>query len=343
MTKFVLALFFALPLLMSDLQAQANFYQGKTITIVVGTSAGSTYDLYARLIAAHLVKHIPGSPSVVVQNMAGAGSAIAANFVYNVAKPDGLTLGSINPALYFNQLAGGKEVQFDWAKFAWIGSPDRSEHVLYMRADSPFKTIQDVRRASDPPKCGATGTGTTGHYLPRLLEETIGTKFNLVLGYPGGPEIDLAAERGEVQCRAFTSAAWFTGELYHNWRKNGLVQVLIQTAKKRDQRLGDVPTLSELMDEYKTPEAARRVAAVIMASNEFGRPYVASPATPAEQVKILREAFMKMLTDPEFLAEAKKKKVDIELTTGAELEAVAKQMIVQPAEVIDRMKKILGM
>jgi tripartite-type tricarboxylate transporter receptor subunit TctC len=212
-----------------------------------------------------------------------------------------------------------------------------------MRADTRFKTIQDVRRAANPPKCAATGTGTTGHYFPRLLEETIGTKFNLVLGYPGGPEMDLAVERNEVQCRAFTVAAWFTGEIYHNWRKNGFARVLVQSDKKRDPRLGDVPTLPELMDEFKTPETARRVAAVILASNEFGRPYVAPPATPPERVKVLREAFMKMLTDADFLAEAKKKKLDIEPTSAEEMETLAKRVIVQPAEVIDRMKKILGM
>ena len=343
MRRIILALFFALLLLRSDLHAQTPFYQGKTVTILVGSSAGSAYDLYGRLLGAHLGKHLSGNPNIVVQNMPGAGSAIAANFVYNVAKPDGLTLGSINPALYFNQLAGAKEVQFDWGKFAWIGSPDKSEHVLYMRADTPFKTIQDVRRAANPPKCAATGTGTTGHYFPRLLEETIGTKFNLVLGYPGGPEMDLAVERNEVQCRAFTVAAWFTGEIYHNWRKNGFARVLVQSDKKRDPRLGDVPTLPELMDEFKTPETARRVAAVILASNEFGRPYVAPPATPPERVKVLREAFMKMLTDADFLAEAKKKKLDIEPTSAEEMETLAKRVIVQPAEVIDRMKKILGM
>ena len=120
-------------------QAQANFYQGKTVTIISGTTAGSAYDTYARVIAQHLGKHVPGSPSFIVQNMPGGGSIVAANFVYGVAKPDGLTIASINPALYFNQLAGRKEVQFDWAKFNWLGSPDWSDHVLYMRTDTPLQ------------------------------------------------------------------------------------------------------------------------------------------------------------------------------------------------------------
>jgi tripartite-type tricarboxylate transporter receptor subunit TctC len=322
--------------------AQANFYQGKTITLIIGTTAGSAYDTYARLLAQHLGKHVPGNPGFIAQNMPGGGSLVAANFVSGVAKPDGLTIASVNPALYFNQLAGRKEVQFDWAKFHWLGSPDWSDHLLYMRTDTPFKTIHDVRTATIPPKCTATATGTTGHYLPKLLEETIATKFNIILGYPGGPEMDLAVERNEAQCRAFTITAWFSGEPYSTWRKNGFARVLIQTGRKKDERLPDIPTLYELMDQYKTGETERRLADVVLASNIFGRPYVAPPATPPEQVKILREAFAKTMSDREFLAEAKRRNLEIKPTPGEKLEKLAKEIVVQPPEVIERMKKLLG-
>jgi tripartite-type tricarboxylate transporter receptor subunit TctC len=322
--------------------AQANFYQGKTITLIIGTTAGSAYDTYARLLAQHLGRHVPGNPGFIAQNMPGGGSLVAANFVSGVAKPDGLTIASINPALYFNQLAGRKEVQFDWAKFNWLGSPDWSDHLLYMRTDTPFKTIHDVRTATTPPKCTATATGTTGHYLPKLLEETIGTKFNIIVGYPGGPEMDLAVERNEAQCRAFTTTAWFSGEPYSTWRKNGFARVLIQTGRKRDERLPDVPTLYELMDEFKTKETERRLADVVLASNIFGRPYVTPSGTPPEQVKILREAFAKTMSDREFLAEAKRRNLEIKPTPGEKLEKLAKEIVVQPPEVIERMKKLLG-
>lgn len=322
--------------------AQANYYQGKTITIISGTTAGSAYDTYARLIAQHLGKHIPGNPNLVVQNMPGGGSIIAANFLYGVAKPDGLTIASINPALYFNQLARRKEVQFDWAKFNWIASPDWSDHVLYMRSDTPYKTIHDVRAAATPPKCTATATGTTGHYLPKLLEETIGTKFNIILGYPGGPEMDLAVERNEAQCRAFTITAWFSGEPYQTWRKNGFAHLLIQTGRKRDERLADLPTLYELMDQYKTSENDRRLADVVLASNIFGRPYAAPPGISPERLQMFREAFRKTTSDREFLAEAKKRNLEIKPTGGEELQKLAKEIIVQPPEVIERMKKLLG-
>ena len=342
MQTMLLILFLALLLRPDQAQAQSSYYKGKVINVVVGTTAGSAYDVYSRLIAQHIGKHIAGNPTLTVQNMPTGGSIVAANFVYGVAKPDGLTIGSINPALYFNQLAGRKEVKFDWGKFSWLGSPDRSDHLLYMRADSPYKTIQDVRAASTPPKCGATGTGTTSHYMPKLLEETIGTKFNLVLGYPGGPEIDLATERGEVHCRAFTITGWFGGELYNTWRKTGFARVIIQTGHKRDPRLPDVPTLYELMDQYKTAEVERRLAAVVLGSNTFGRPFVAAADTPADLVKVLREAFAKTISDREYVAEAEKRKLEVELTKGEELEKLAKEIIVQPPVVIEKMKILLG-
>jgi tripartite-type tricarboxylate transporter receptor subunit TctC len=326
----------------SSLHAQTPFYQGKTITLVAGTTAGSQYDAHARLVAQHLGKHIAGNPDFVVQNMAGAGSLIAANHLYNVAKPDGLTITSIIPAIYFNQLAGRKEVRFDYSKFNWIGSVDRSDNLIYMRSDTPFKTIYDVRRAAQPPKCGATGTGTVGHYMPKLLNETIGTKFNIVLGYPGGPEMDLAVEKNETQCRAFTHAAWFSGEPYRTWQKNGFAHVLIQTGRKRDERLAHVPTLNELMDEFKTDEVGRRLTTVVLASGELGRPYLLPPGIAAERLNILREAFMKLMADLDFLADIKKRGLEAEPSTGEELEKLAKEVMSQPPEVIERMKKLLG-
>jgi tripartite-type tricarboxylate transporter receptor subunit TctC len=336
------ALVLAVVVFAAPAAAQTSFYQGKTVRIIVGSSAGSTYDGYARLIAQHWARHIAGNPTFVVQNMPGAGSQIAANFIYNAAKPDGLTLGSVIPALYFNQLAGKKEVQFDWSKFTFVGSPDRSLNMLYVRADTPFKTIHDVRKAAEPPKCSATATGTVGHYFPRLLEETIGTKFAVVAGYQGGPEMDLALERNEVHCRALTLAAWFSGDIYRKWRETGFTRVLVQVGSKRDERLAQVPLLSELMNEYKTPEPARRLATVILASGELGRPYLGPPNLPADLVKILRESFQKMMADPELLADAKKRNMDIEFTPAEELEKLSKEVTQQPPEVTQRVMKLLA-
>ena len=326
----------------AQLAAQTPYYQGKTITLIVGSGAGTAYDMYARLLGNYIGKHIPGNPNVVMQNMPAAGGMVAANYVYGVAKPDGLTLASINPAHYFNQLQGNKEVKFDWTKFTWLASSDKSEHMLYMRTDAPYKTIQDVRKASEAPKCGATGTGTSGHYIPRMLEEALGTKFTIVTGYAGGNEIDLATERNEVVCRSFTTAAYFAREPYHTWRKKGFVRILLQTGEKKDPRLPDTPLLSDLMNEFKTSDLGRRVVTVMLGSGELGRPIVTSPGLPADRVKILRDAFMKSMNDPALLADATKNKLEITPVSGEEMTKIAKDVIEQPPEVVDRIKKILA-
>jgi tripartite-type tricarboxylate transporter receptor subunit TctC len=327
----------------TDVLAQADFYKGKIITVIAGTTPGALYDQWARLLAAHMGKHIPGKPDMVVQNMPGAGHIIAANYLYNKAKPDGLTIiGSIVPSLYFDQLIGRKEAQYDWSKFVWIGSPVQGESQMYMRSDTPYKTIEDVRNAKEPPRCGAQGTSDSAYYLPKLFEEVIGTKFNLVQGYPGGPEIDLAVERGEIFCRAFTIEAFLSREPYHTWRKKGFVRNIIQTGKKRDAKLPETPTVWELMDRYKTPEPSRQLASVMLASGALGRPMIGAPNTPPERVRLLREAFNKTMEDKEFLAELDKRKFDLDPSPGEELEKIVKDALSQPAEIIARMKKLLG-
>jgi tripartite-type tricarboxylate transporter receptor subunit TctC len=275
--------------------------------------------------------------------MPGAGSMTATNFIYGVAKPDGLSVGVNNAALYLNQLLKKKEVQFDWSKFTWVGSTTRTFPMLYMWANTPYKTIHDVRTAAVPPKCGVTGTGNTGYYFPRLLEETIGAKFQLVTGYQGGAEIELAVERGEVQCRAFSSQVFFGREPFPTWRSKNQVRVLVQTGKKRDPRLPETPLFTELMDQYKTPEGQRRLVSVLLGSSEFGiAPMFAPPGVPAEQVKILRAAYAKALTNSDLVAEAKKHGLEPELIAGEEIEALAKEVLTPPPDVIAAMKKVMG-
>ncbi|HEY7321057.1 MAG TPA: tripartite tricarboxylate transporter substrate-binding protein [Candidatus Binatia bacterium] len=326
----------------SALLAQAPFYQGKTISIIVGTKAGDVYDLYPRLLAEFLPKYIPGTPNIIVQNVPGAASLIAANQVYNIAKPDGLTLAAIYPALYFDQLIKKPQVKYDTAKWNWIGSTVTSNHLLYMRADTPYKTMEDVRKATTAPKCGATGISSTGYYMPKLMEEVLGTKFDIVSGYVSGQDIDLAVERGELQCRAFTITAFFAREPFISWRKRNFVNVLIQTGNKRDARLKDTPTIYELMDKYKTSDAGRSLAKVILASGDFGRPIVAPPGVPADRVKILREAFDKAIHDPTLLSEAERRRLEIDPTTGQELETLAKEVMATPPDIVARMRKLLG-
>ena len=255
---------------------QSNFYQGKTITFVVGYGAGDGYDVWARLVAANMGKHLPGNPNFIVQNMQGAGSMVAANYVYSVAKPDGLTLGVVGPSLYLDQLVGKKEAQFDWAKYSWIGSTEKTAWVFYMRTDTPYKTLEDIRKAAEPPKCSATGSGTSGHFVPKLLEEALGLKFNLVMGYQGGSEQDLALERGEVVCRALSIPTFYSRAPFDTWRKTNLVRVLLQTGMKRDPRAADAPTIYELMKEYKTPEPDAKARARGLSFRRYRKAFLRS-------------------------------------------------------------------
>jgi tripartite-type tricarboxylate transporter receptor subunit TctC len=341
-SRSIISLTLVLVLWSSAALAQTAYYAGKTITIVAGTKAGDVYDLYARMFAQFMPKYIPGNPNIIVQNMAGAGSMIAANFVYNVSNPDGLTIGAIFPALYFDQVVQRPEVKYDWSKFVWLGSPVTSNHLLYMRADSPYKTIHDVVKASTAPKCGATGTSSTAYYVPKLLDEVIGTNFEIVLGYQSGQDIDLAVERNEVVCRAFTLTAFFAREPFTTWRKKKFVNVLVQTGRKRDKRIPEVPTIYELMDQYKSSPADRSLATLVLAAGDFGRPYVMPPNTPAEHVKTIREAFAKTLNDEAVKADAAKKKLELDPSTADELEKLAKEVTSQSPEIIAKMKTLLA-
>jgi len=329
------------PRLVADLQAQEPFYKGKTIRIIVGFTPGGFYDRWARLFGRYMPKYIPGSPDFVIQNMPGAGSLVAANYVYNVAKPDGLTLGMVQYNIYMDQLVSRKEVQYDVRKFIWIGSPVSETVVLYMRNDAPYKSIRDIVNAKEPPKCGSSGTAGSDYILAKLLEESIGAKFNTVLGYPGGSEIDIAVEKGEVVCRAHNISAHFGREPFNSWHKKNFDRHLVQTGRKKDKNMPDTPTIYQLFDEYKATDVSRRVAQVMLTGGELGRPVLATPGTPADRVKILRDAYRKAMNDPELLAEAQKGKMDVDPSPGEELEDLIKKVMEQPKEVMDRVKKLL--
>ena len=296
----------------ANLNAQSEpFYKGKSIRIIVGLTPGGFYDRWARMLARYMPKYIPGNPEMIVQNMPGAGSMIAMNHIYNVAKPDGLTLGMPNYGVYLDQLVGRKEVQFDVQKIHFIGSPEKADVMFYARADAPFKSVLDIRKVAEPPKCGATGTASSDYFFARLLEDTLGIKINTVTGYAGGSEIDIAVEKGEVICRSMTIAPHFGREPFDTWHKKGFDRHLLQSSEKRDPRAGDVPTIYDIFDKENTSEESRRVADVILRGGDFGRPMFAPPATPADRITMLREAYAKAIKDPELVAEAKKGRMDM--------------------------------
>jgi tripartite-type tricarboxylate transporter receptor subunit TctC len=320
--------------------AQKDFYKGKTVRIVVGLSTGGGYDRAARLLARYIGKYIPGNPDVVVQNMTGAGSVTAANYVWGVAKPDGLTILAPHNNFYLSQLSGQKEVKFDLRKFIWLGSLENDDMMLFARADAPFKSIDDIIKSKEPPKCGSTGVGSSDYVMSKILEETIGAKVTHVTGYPGSSEIALAVERGEVQCMGLTISTYYGREPFLGWLKTKFVRFLAQSGRKRSERVPDAPTVYELMDRYKTPEAKRRTAEAMLQGGEWARPTLVAPGTPPDRVKMLRVAHEKAAKDPDLIAEANKLRIDVVHNGGDELQKMAAEVMTQPPEVIEAIKKL---
>jgi len=318
------------------------FYQGKTLRFVVGSAPANFYDSWARLIARYWGKHIPGNPNVIVQNMPGAGSITAVNYVYGVAKADGLTVVLPNNSIYIEQLVGRREAQFDLRKYHWLGSAAQESIMFYMRADTPYKNIGEIIRAKQPPSCGGSGTTSSDYIVAKILELAVGAKINSVSGYQGGSDADLAVEKGEIVCRAHTLASHFGREPFNSWHKKGFDLHLLQSGRKRDPRAPEAPTLYEVLEEFKVPDGKRRVAQALLSGGEFGRPVLVTPGTPRDRIKILRDSFRNVMKDADLLAEAKKSRMDMEYTAGEELEALLKEVLTQPPEVIEQARKILG-
>src|SRR5918996_2893914 len=271
--RFVLAMLAALAVAPA---VQAQYYAGKTITLVVGYKTGGGYDATARLLARHLPKHIPGKPTVIVQNMPGANSLIAANHVYNVAKPDGLTLGTFNRNLPIAQLTGVQGVKFDMTKFAWVGSAASESTILAIRADLPYKSFEDLRKADKEIVIGATGPGANTYDFPLLLRELLGVKIKIVSGYPSSSDIMLAVERKEVDGRAGSYSSIV------RVIERGLVRPVVR-ARTSERGIERLP-----VDESLAPNArARAIMALRSAPEVIGRPYVMHPSTPAEHVKTM--------------------------------------------------------
>lgn len=340
----VILLFLTLELLSLGIVEAASaqptpFYNGKTVRLVIGFTPGGFYDRWARLLSRYIPKYIPGNPNFIVQNMPGASSVVAANYVYNIAKPDGLTLLMPINSLYLDQIVGRSEVRFDIRRFEFIGSQEKTPTMLYFRADSPFKTLTDIINAKEPPKCGSTGTASTGYLLGKIMEDAFKARLAAVTGYQGGSEIDVAVERGEIVCRGMDIPPHFGREPFDSWHKKGFDRHILQSGPKKDPRMGDAPTLFEFMDQFKTPEAVRGMARIIMASGEFGRPMLAGPGNPPDRIKMLREAYARAMRDPGLIEEAKKSQMDMEHTHGEELQILMKELMSQPRDVIDRVKK----
>jgi tripartite-type tricarboxylate transporter receptor subunit TctC len=324
--RFVLALAAALV----AFPAWAQYYAGKTVTIVVGYKTGGGYDATARLLARHLPKHIPGKPTVIVQNMPGANSIIAANHVYNVAKPDGLTIATFNRNLPIAQLTKVEGVKFDMTKFAWIGSAANESTILAIRADLPYKNFEELRKAKEPVVIGSTGPGANTHDFPLLLKDLLGANLKIVSGYSSSSDIMLAIERKEVDGRAgsLTSIQPFIDR--------NLVRPIIR-ARSVEPGIEKLP-----VDESLAPNPrAKAIMALRSAPEVVARPFVLAPGTPADIVRMYREAFAATIKDPALVAEAKKAKFDLEYTSGEEALRVMHEVLNQPKEITEEFSKYI--
>src|SRR5262245_7156802 len=312
----------------------ADFYRGKTINLVVGTSAGNDYDFRGRLIARHMGRHIPGEPVIVPQNMPGAGGIKAANYIAAIAPKDGTTVHMIMTNMMASQAMHLPGIEFDTRQFRWIGNTTSSPNVVNSWHTSGITKIEDVKTKElvvGAPK------GTAGVVYPTLLTKLAGMKFKIVTGYPGGNEVNIAMERGEVLGRGSNSwASWKSTK--PQWLTEKKIFILAQVGLKREPEPADVPLLLELVSK----DSDRRTRRLGSSDTAISRALVTSPDVPPERVEALRRAFDATLKDPAFLAEAEKAKMDIGAMTGEESQKIADSIVNTQPEVIARAKVVLG-
>jgi len=288
--------------------ADDGFFRGKQVSMYVGYSAGGGYDAYARLLARHFDRHVPGNPTIVVQNMPGGGSLRLANWLYNVAPRDGTALGAVARGIAFDTLLGSSGSQFDAQKFNWIGSINNEVSVCVSWKDSTIRTFEDLY--SNELVVGGTAGGDTEQF-PLIMNGVLGSKFRVVTGYRGGNDVNIAMERGEVAGRC----GWSWSSLQSTraqWLKDGTVNVLVQLSLGKHPDLPDVPLITDLA---KTPEQ-KAIMRLVFARQVMGRPIVAPPDIPADRVATLRKAFMETMRDPQFRAEADKANLEVEAVDG---------------------------
>lgn len=317
-------------------RAQANdYYRDKTINIIVGFGAGGGYDLYARLLSRHLGNHIPGNPRVVVQNMTGAGSVRAANFVYTSAPKDGTHIAAVNQHMPLFSLLGAEAAKFDPRKFMWLGSMASSNGVTYTWHTSKVRNIEDAKKISVT--MGSTGTTSDAHIYLNLMNQLVGTQFKLINGYPGGKEIELAMQRREVDGRGGNSWASLASN-NPEWVSQKMVNIIAQYGAEREKELPDVP----LMQELVTSERDKQIVELISLATVLGYTHWVAPETPTEQVAILRKAYAASLADRALLDEAGKAQMPINPKGGEALQALVNRVVATPQDVVEITGKMLG-
>lgn len=315
-------------------QSPAEFYKGKNIDLYIGYSVGGGYDLYARVLARHIGKHIPGNPTVVPKNMEGAGSLRLANWLAKVAPKDGSVFGTVSRGVPFDPLLGLPGTQFKGTDFSWIGSVNNEVSICASWGTSKIKKVEDV--FTTQMVIGGTGPSDDTVQFPRVLNGVLGTKLKIISGYPGGNDVVLAMERGEVEGRCGWS--WSTIVATHgDWVKEKKINLLVQLALEKHPDLPNVPLIADMA---KTTEQ-KQIIKLIFARQVVGRPFIAPPGIPQDRLAALRKAFMDTMTDKDFIADAVKSKLEIAPVPGDKVEALVKEVYETPADVAQKASALI--
>lgn len=313
-----------------------DFFRDKTISIIVSTGAGGSYDGAARSLSRHMPQYIPGNPVIVVKNMPGGGHTLATNFVVNNSPADGLTIGNIGNSIPMHQMVDGRGVRFDVAKFQWLGSIGLSNLSIVFWRDTGLTSIADAYAREIV--MGATGAGSGTFLYPNAMNRLLGTKFKIVTGYRTGAEVDIALQRGEVQGRGGVSYSNVV-QLHPDLVRSGKFLFVAQIGLERDKAMPDAPLITDLAKD----EEARQVLRFISTPVKLGRPYFVAPGVPADRVAILRKAFEATMQDKAFLAEGEKQALDIQPVGWGDVEKVVQETVRTPPAVIEKAKALVGM
>ncbi len=329
------AMFLAQPQQAAAQGAAADFYRGRTVNLIVGYSSGGGYDAWARILARHMGKHIPGNPAIVVQNMPGAGSLKSANYLYNVAPKDGATFGIFSRGMAMEPLIGGAGTQYDSTKFAWLGSGTSEVSVFVTWHTSGIKTWTDMQ--AKPFTVGGEGSGSDPDIYALLLKNAFGAKLRLISGYPGSAEIALALERGEVDSRA--SWSWSSIKAQRpDWIRDKKVHFPVQLNLAKGSELQDVPTIVE----FAKSDAQRQMLRLVVSRQTMGRPFTAPPGIPEDRKAALRKAFDDTMKDADFLAEMKARGQEVNPVSGRDLDALIAELYATPRDVVAETRKAIG-
>jgi tripartite-type tricarboxylate transporter receptor subunit TctC len=312
-----------------------DFYAGKTIFINVGSAAGGSYDLYARLVARYLGHHIPGNPTIIVRNMQGANSGVMANYIYEIAPKDGTALGAPLNTIPLTQLLEPGSVKFNSAEFNWMGAVSSPANVLATWHTSGIKSIEDAQKKEV--LIGATTPGTTQEMYPLMANNLFGTKFKVITGYIGGAEVNIAMERGEVQGRG---ANTYVAYRFQNgdWLRDKKLNFVFQMTEERDPEMKDVPTLLE----YAETDEQRKIIAMMVTTETIGRSLLAPAGVPADRVALLRKALMEVVKDPEFLTDVEKAQLEVSPIPGEKLQTMVKNLIATPPDIVEKYKQAVS-